>query len=240
MKVLVVIPAYREEACIAEVVTSVIDAGYACLVVEDAGGDRTAELAAAAGAEVVELPINLGVGGALRTGWRYAVTHGFDVVVQVDGDGQHPVAHIGQLLTKLEENDLDMVVGSRFADGGSHEGVSLMRRVCMRLLSAILRRFARVTLSDPTSGFRAIRQPLLAEFADEFPQHYLGDTFEAALVAGRRGYRIGEIAIPMRARQGGKPSADVFASARAMVRAVVVLLTGTSFDISPRTSAGRQ
>ena len=133
-----------------------------------------------------------------------------------------------------------MVVGSRFADGGSHEGVSLMRRACMHLLSAVLRRFAKVSLSDPTSGFQAIRSPLLDEFADEFPHHYLGDTFEAALVAGRRDYRIGEIAIPMRSRQGGKPSADIFASARAMVRAVVVLITGTSFDIRPRSSAGRQ
>lgn len=234
MNVLVVVPAYREQDCIAAVVASVIDAGYACAVIDDAGGDQTAERAASAGAAVVMLPINLGVGGALRTGWRYALGHGYDVAVQVDGDGQHPVGHIPRLLAAMQDRDLDMVVGSRFAHGGSHEGVSRMRRECMRLLSAILRRFARVTLSDPTSGFRAIRTPLLAEFAEHFPQHYLGDTFEAALVAGRRGYRIGEIAIPMRSRQGGRPSADTSASVRAMVRAIVVLVTGTSFDIRPR------
>jgi len=232
--VLVVVPAYNEQACIADVIAAIADAGYDLVVVDDASVDRTVAVAREAGAVVVSLPINLGVGGALRTGWRYAVSHGYDVAVQVDGDGQHPVTHIGQLLSALDEQQLDMVVGSRFADGGSHEGVSRMRRACMHLLSRILRRSARVTLSDPTSGFRAIRSPLLAEFADEFPHHYLGDTFEAELVAGRRGYRLGEIAIPMRSRQGGQPSADVFASARSMVRAVVVLVTGTSFDIRQR------
>ena len=229
-----VVPAYNEEACIADVISSIADAGYDLVVVDDASVDRTVDVARKSGAVVIGLPINLGVGGALRTGWRYAVSHGYDVAVQVDGDGQHPVTHIGHLLNALDERDLDMVVGSRFADGGSHEGVSWMRRACMRLLSQILRRSAKVSLSDPTSGFRAIRSPLLAEFADEFPHHYLGDTFEAELVAGRRRYRVGEIAIPMRSRQGGTPSADMFASARSMIRAVVVLVTGTSFDIRPR------
>ncbi len=235
MKPLVVVPAYNEEDCIGEVVEAVLAAGYCCLVVDDGGTDRTAQRAEAAGAVVIVLPINLGVGGALRTGWRYAVSHGYDVVVQVDGDGQHPVSHIGHLLDAMRDQELDMVVGSRFADGGSHEGVSGTRRACMRLLSRILRGSAGVCLSDPTSGFRAIRAPLLTEFAGEFPHHYLGDTFEAALVAGRREYRIGEIAIPMRSRQGGVPSADMVASSRAMLRALVVLVTGTSFDIRPRT-----
>lgn len=240
MKVLVVVPAYREEDCIADVVASILARGYACVVVDDAGGDRTAERAIAAGATVIRLPINLGVGGALRTGWRYAISHGYTVAVQVDGDGQHPVGHIGELIAAMQERDLDMVVGSRFADGGSHDGVSLVRRLCMRLLSAILRRSAHVELSDPTSGFRAIRLPLLEQFAEEFPHHFLGDTYEAELVAGRRGYRLGEIAIPMRSRQGGKPSADIFASARSMVRALVVLITGPSFDIRQRTSEGHR
>ncbi|MCU1387094.1 MAG: glycosyl transferase [Ilumatobacteraceae bacterium] len=234
MNVLVVVPAYNEADCIADVVTGIVAAGYPCVVVNDASRDDTVRLAAAAGATVVDLPINLGVGGALRTGWRYAIDHGFDTVVQIDADGQHPVTHIADLIRVMDDRTLDMVVGSRFADGGSHDGVSMMRRMSMRLLSTILRRFAGVALSDPTSGFRAIRTPLLAEFAEEFPPHYLGDTFEAALVAGRRGYDIAELAVPMRARQGGTPSADIFASIRSMIRALVVLITGTSFDIRPK------
>lgn len=234
MNVVVVVPAYNEQDCIADVVAEIRTAGYPCVVIDDASHDDTIPAATAAGAIVIGLPINLGVGGALRTGWQYAVSHGYDTVVQIDGDGQHPVSHIGALLDALKQHDLDMVVGSRFADGGSHDGVSRMRRACMHLLTAILRRSANVSLSDPTSGFRAIRGPLLAEFARQFPHHYLGDTFEAELVAGRRGYRLGEIAIPMRSRQGGKPSADMFASARSMLRAIVVLGTGTSFDIRTR------
>ncbi|MEO7397827.1 MAG: glycosyltransferase family 2 protein [Ilumatobacteraceae bacterium] len=234
MNVLVVVPAYNEEDCIADVVAGIVAAGHRCVVVDDASSDATAQRATTAGAVVLGLPINLGVGGALRTGWRYAVNHGYDVAVQVDGDGQHPTSHIEQLLYSMEEQGLDMVVGSRFAHGGSHEGVSRMRRTCIHLLAAIVRRSAGVTISDPTSGFRAIRAPLLVEFAAEFPHHYLGDTYEAVLVAGRRGYRIGEIAIPMRSRQGGRPSADIYASARAMVRGLVILVTGASFDIGPR------
>ena len=239
MNVLVVVPAYNEADCIVDVVSSITSAGYPCVVVNDASRDSTAALAAAAGAAVVDLPINLGVGGALRTGWRYAVEHGFERVVQIDADGQHPPGHVAELLRAMDERDLDLVVGSRFADGGSHDGVSRMRRSSMRLLSTILRRFAGIQLSDPTSGFRAIRQPLLAQFAADFPPHYLGDTFEAMLVAGRRGYAVGEIAVPMRARQGGEPSADLFASIRSMIRALVVLVTGASFDVQPKSASKR-
>ncbi|HRE01868.1 MAG TPA: glycosyltransferase family 2 protein [Ilumatobacteraceae bacterium] len=238
--VLVVVPAYNEEDCIADVVRAVIAAGHRCLVVSDASTDRTVARANDAGATTIALPINLGVGGALRCGWRYAHDRGEQVVVQVDGDGQHPIDSIGELIAVAERDGLDMVIGSRFAHGGSHEGVSWFRRRCMNLLSRILRRSAGVTLSDPTSGFRAITQPLLGEFAESFPHHFLGDTFEAELVAGRRGYRIGEIAIAMRARQGGTPSADIYASGRAMLRALVVLVTGTSFDVRSRQSMPRR
>jgi hypothetical protein len=153
--------------------------------------------------------------------------------VQVDADGQHVAEHIGELLSALDDRDLDMVVGSRFAGGGRHE-MSAIRRGCIHLLSAIVRRSGGVEISDPTSGFRAIRSPLLEAFAGDFPHHYLGDTFEAVLVAARRGYRIGEVAVTMRQRQGGRPSADLYASSQAMLRACTILFTGTTFDLPPR------
>jgi glycosyltransferase involved in cell wall biosynthesis len=229
-----VVPAYNEEACITDVVAALRNLGHPVVVVDDASVDQTAELARAAGAAVVRLPINLGVGGALRAGFRYAVEHGADTVVQVDGDGQHPIDQIGDLVKHLEDGDFDMVVGSRFAPGGSGAPLSGMRRTAIRFLSRTLRRRAGLTITDPTSGFRAIRNPLLRGFATNFPHHYLGDTFEALLVAGRRGYRVAEIPVSMQARQGGQPSAALPASTRAMLRAVTVPFTGCSFDLPPR------
>ena len=232
--VVVVIPAFDEEACVGEVVASVRGHGYDCVVVDDASTDRTAEVAEQAGAVVIRLPINLGVGGALRAGFRYAVDAGAHTVVQVDGDGQHPAELIHTLLERLDEGDFDMVVGSRFAPGGVPSPQSRMRRAAIGLLSTTLRRRGGVTISDPTSGFRAIRDPLLRAFASDFPHHYLGDTFEALLVAGRRGYRVAEIPVVMHARQGGQPSAALPASVRAMMRALTVPFTGCSFDLPPR------
>jgi glycosyltransferase involved in cell wall biosynthesis len=238
-RVLVVVPAYNEAACVGDVVRSVRASGYDCLVVDDASGDDTSELAREAGAMVVELPINLGVGGALRAGWKYAAVHGYDTVVQIDADGQHPASNIAVLLDTLATGRFDLVVGSRFAAGGAHAGMSRVRRAAIRLLSSVLRRSAGVAVTDPTSGLRAVTGPLLRGFAADFPHHYLGDTFEALLVAGRRGYRIGEVPAVMLARQGGTPSADGYASVRAMVRALTVLLTGTTFDVPPAPPAAR-
>ena len=232
--VVVVVPAYDEEACIGEVVTAVRTNGYHCVVVDDASTDRTAELAEHSGAVVIRLPINLGVGGALRTGFRYAVDCGAQTVVQVDGDGQHPTDQIAALLQHLDEGGYDMVVGSRFAPGGAPSPHSKLRRGAIRILSTTLKRRGGLTISDPTSGFRAIRDPLLSAFAGDFPHHYLGDTFEALLVAGRRGYRVAEIPVAMHARQGGQPSAALPASVRAMLRALTVPFTGCSFDLPPR------
>lgn len=232
-KILVVVPAFDEEACISDVVDDVRSHGYDCVVVDDASTDRTAEAAECAGATVIRLPINLGVGGALRAGFRYAVDAGADVVVQVDGDGQHRADQIEMLVKELD-NGYDVVVGSRFAPGGVAFPQSSMRRRAIRVLSTTLRRRGGVRSSDPTSGFRAIREPLLSAFAANFPHHYLGDTFEALLVAGRRGYLVGEVPIEMQARQGGKPSADLFSSVRAMLRALTVPFTGCSFDLPDR------
>jgi glycosyltransferase involved in cell wall biosynthesis len=231
--VLVVVPAYNEAACITAVVTSVRAQGYPCVVVDDASTDTTAALAAEAGATVLRLPINLGVGGALRTGFRYAVEHGYRVVVQLDGDGQHPANAIDALLGALRTSGADLVIGSRFLHPDPPP-ISAVRAACIGLLARIIARSGHTTVTDPTSGCRAIAAPLLDAFAHDFPHHYLGDTFEAVLVAARRGYRITEIPVAMRPRQGGTPSADGFASFQAMVRACTVLFTGTTFDLAPR------
>jgi glycosyltransferase involved in cell wall biosynthesis len=236
-RLVAVVPAYNEQATVGGVVTSLVGHGITTVVIDDASSDHTGSVAAAAGAVVITLPINLGVGGALRTGWRWAVDHGYDTAIQVDGDGQHLADEVAKLVAAADAQGLDLVIGTRFADGGSHAGVSWVRWGAMRVLAGVIRRGGKVRVTDPTSGFRLVRAPLLDQFATEFPPYYLGDTFEAVLVAARRGYRIGEVGVAMQARQGGTASADLGASVRAMVRALTVLLTGTSFDIAPREVA---
>ncbi len=159
--VLVVIPAYNEHDCIAAVVDEVRGAGFDCLVVDDASRDDTADIARAHGAAVVQLPINLGVGGALRTGFRYAVDHDCTTVVQVDADGQHVADHIRHLLAALDEQSLDMVVGSRFAGDNGYR-MTFVRRLCVRVLSSVIRRTGKARISDPTSGFAPSATPCSA------------------------------------------------------------------------------
>lgn len=232
--VLVVVPAHNEQTTIAKVVSDVLEQGYDCLVVDDGSEDRTGHLASAAGAKVLTLPINLGVGGALRAGWRFAIERGYDVAVQVDGDGQHLPSEIPKLVSTLHSENFDLIVGTRFAPGGTYVKVPIVRRSAIRLLQFLLEKRAKIAISDPTSGFRAIRRPLLDQFARNFPPNYLGDTFEALLVTGRRGYRVGELPVEMRARQGGVPSASHISSAKSMIRALLLIVLGASFDIEPR------
>ncbi|MEI6571727.1 MAG: glycosyltransferase family 2 protein, partial [Actinomycetes bacterium] len=180
---LVVVPAYNESAAVGDVVRALLDAGLDCVVVDDGSKDNTAEVARSAGAHVVVLPLNLGVGGALRCGFRYAVDRGYTRVVQCDADGQHPPSEIVRLLEVQAQESAHLVIGSRFLDGSSDYEIGRARRLMMRVLSGIIKRSSGLRLNDTTSGFRCIAEPLLSEFSVSYPVHYLGDTFEAALVA---------------------------------------------------------
>jgi glycosyltransferase involved in cell wall biosynthesis len=204
--VVVVIPAFNEENSVALVVAQVRAAGYPVVVIDDGSADGTAERAAGAGADVVRLPVNLGVGGALRCGFRWAVNAGYRVVVQCDADGQHRPGEIGDLLRVMDETDSDLVIGNRFASGGNvgHD----VRHRAMRFLTIVARRYSHAPLVDITSGFRAIRRPLLEAFAASYPAEYLGDTVEAAVMAGRDGYRIAHADVNIDERSYGVSSAS--------------------------------
>jgi len=221
---LVVIPAFNESATISSVVTQAKELRYTVLVVDDGSTDATAERAAAAGAEVLQLPVNLGVGGALRAGFRFAVDHGYTSVVQVDADGQHPLHQISDLCLAANEHDAHLVIGSRYL---SHEATltpARMRRVAMWLLGKIASRSAGRVLTDSTSGFRIIRQPLLGEFARTFPSYYLGDTFEATIAAARAGYQVVEIPAALSPRQHGQSSAGSRHAIMLIVKVLVVAI----------------
>lgn len=235
LPVLVVIPALNEEESVADVVRDVRAACPMadCLVIDDGSADLTGARARAAGADVLRLPFNMGVGGAMRAGYRFAQKHGYGVVVQVDGDGQHDTATISELVDGLFEADL--VIGARFAGKGDY-GVHGPRRWAMRLLSLVGSRVARVRLTDVTSGFKAAGPRAIDLFAEEFPAEYLGDTVEALVIASRAGLRVQQVPVAMRPRQAGEPSHGPIKAAVYLVRACVAF--GLAM-LRPRVNPGR-
>lgn len=205
-RVLVVVPAWNEEECVADTVREIAVAVPSAdiVVVDDGSTDRTVRRARDAGADVIELPYNLGVGGAMRAGFRYAVRHDYDAVVQVDADGQHDPAEIPVLLQRL--SDHDVVIGARFADQEDGYLVRGPRKWAMVVMAKVLSRLARTRLADTTSGFRASGRSAIQLFARNYPVEYLGDTIESLVIAIRSGCRVTQVPVHMRFRQGGTPS----------------------------------
>ncbi|HEV7585636.1 MAG TPA: glycosyltransferase family 2 protein [Solirubrobacteraceae bacterium] len=221
--ILLIVPAYNEEQSVGDVVASGRRRHYDVCVVDDGSVDATATAATRAGAFVLRLPVNLGVGGALRCGFRWALERGYDTVVQVDGDGQHDPALVQGLLAVLRDSDADMVIGSRFVDGAGPYQVRGARRLAMRALSARVRRVAGVRVLDSSSGFRAIRRPLLDRFAAQYPVEYLGDTVEALIEASLAGAKIVEHPIAMTPRAHGSGTASSLASVWYVLRVIVAI-----------------
>ena len=222
-ELLVVLPALNEQDSVARVVAEVRAAqpGAAVLVVDDGSTDATAARADRAGALVMRLPFNLGVGGAMRAAYRYAREQGFSYVVQVDADGQHDAAEIAHLLAVID-SEADVVIGSRFAGRGDY-AVRGPRRWAMRLLSAALSGIVGTSVKDPTSGFRLVNRNAIALFAEHYPEEYLGDTVEALVIAHRAGLRITQVPVAMRPRATGTASTNPIRSGVYLLRVVVAV-----------------
>lgn len=232
-RVLIIIPAYNESASVAAVIGEVqreVPAA-SCLVIDDGSHDDTAAVARESGAGVLQLPINLGVGGAMRAGYRYALENGFDVAIQIDADGQHDPSHVKELLDEL--TGADIVIGARFAGVGEYS-VRGPRRWAMRLLSATLSRATGTRLTDTTSGFKACGARAIALFAREMPAEYLGDTIEALVIAAKNGLTVRQVPVAMRERSAGVPSHNPVKSAVYLLRAVFALF----FAYARPTSGG--
>jgi glycosyltransferase involved in cell wall biosynthesis len=227
---LVVVPALNEESSLASVIAEIKSCGYQVLVINDGSTDGTADVARASGARLLDLPINLGVGGALRAGFKYACERNFQAVVQVDADGQHPADEIVHLIDEANTSGAHLVIGSRFLSDGTSMEVGRVRRFVMRLLARSATNATQSPITDATSGFRIIQQPLLTEFSRTFAVNYLGDTYEALIAAGRAGYFVREIPAALRPRQNGESTAS-------LVQAVTFTLKGlavTALRINPR------
>ena len=226
-RVLVIVPAWNEELSVGGVVRDLVAVGYEVLVVDDGSSDETKTNAAQAGAIVTSLPFNLGVGAALRCGFKYAVRHGFGTVVQCDADGQHPVDQIVQLLDAAATSGADMLIGSRFLDRDAEVmQLSLIRRLAMRVLAHSASRAAGRKVTDSTSGFRVIRSPLLEQLARHLPAYHFGDTFESVIAAGSAGYRIEEVPAALVVRSHGSSSAGPLKATKFSVKAVLTAALG--------------
>jgi glycosyltransferase involved in cell wall biosynthesis len=229
VRLLVIVPAWNEQ----ETLPAVISELHACvpdadvLVVDDGSTDATAPVARAAGARVLPLPVNLGVGGAMRAGYRYALRHDYDRTVQLDADGQHDPADIPRLLAVMEAESADVVIGARFAGVGSYTARG-PRRWSMRLLAAALSRVTRTKLTDSTSGYKACNRRAIRVFSANYPAEYLGDTVESLVIAARAGLRVRQVGVAMRPRAGGRPSHSPLRAAVFLIRAVFALLIAIS------------
>jgi len=165
------VPAYNEEKSLSEVLSGIVESGFQCVVVDDGSTDGTSKVARQFPVELLRLPVNLGVGGALRLGFKFAVVNGFDAAIQFDADGQHEHIEINQLLCKANACGADLVVGSRFRSSEIKHEISVSRRIAMRVLAVIATWYTDTSITDSTSGFRLVRRPLLDEFANHLPTH---------------------------------------------------------------------
>lgn len=222
LRVLVVLPAWNEALSLPDVLDEVTHAlpEAGVLVVNDGSHDDTSAVARAAGVAVLDLPFNLGVGGAMRAGFRFAIEHGYDAVVQVDADGQHDPRDVPRLVAALAE--ADVVIGARFADREGYD-VRGPRRWAMRVLAGTLSRVASTRLTDTTSGFRASGPRAVRLFAVHYPAEYLGDTVESLVIAARSGLVVRQVGVSMRERQAGRPSQRPWKAAIYLVRACLAL-----------------
>jgi hypothetical protein len=217
---LVIVPAYNEEASIGEVVQSIRSElpGVTVVVIDDGSWDATAKIAAAAGAEVLQLPHHLGLGGAVQMGYRFAFERGYKQVVRVDGDGQHNAADIPALLAAMNDGDYDMVTGSRFL-GGNHYPIQPLRRFGGWLFSWILYPILGTRLSDPTSGFIAVNHRALEVFSRSYPLEY--PEIEALVVLKRKALRFREVPAQFFPRLAGRSTIDSWTAIYYMVRVLL-------------------
>lgn len=224
-RVLVVMPAFDEAESIATVLAEVLDAlpDADVLVVDDGSADATAEIARLFPVKVARHPFNMGVGGAMRTGFRYAASHAYDVVVQIDADGQH-IASEAQALVEATSR-VDIAIGSRFSSGTGYD-VRRLRGASMRLVARLMSLVVGGRLTDSTSGFRAFSRRAVELFAHHYPCEYLGDTVESLVLARRSGLRVGEVGVLMRQRVGGRPSQGTLSSIGYASRAVATVFLG--------------
>jgi len=221
-KILVIVPAYNEEGSVGRVVEEVkkLFPKVDVLVVNDGSTDLTSEKARASGAQVLDLPFNLGIGGAMQAGYKYAYEKGYNIAIQVDGDGQHDPKEIPKLLEALITKNLNMVIGSRFIGDSEYKG-SVMRRVGIFIFSKAISIIVKQKITDPTSGFRAADRKAIRLLASNYPQDYPEP--EAMVLIHKAGLKLAEVSVGMSLRYSGESSITKIRSAYYMIKVLLAL-----------------
>ena len=217
MKNLVIIPAWNEAGSIGNVIAELRREApeFDFVVVSDGSTDETANVSRRLGATVLDLPVNLGIGGAVQTGYLYALRNGYDTATQIDGDGQHPASALPAMLARLQAEGADMVVGSRFIECRGFQS-AMLRRIGIRLLSQLIQLLTGHAVSDPTSGLRMVSRRLINLFAEDYPNDYPEP--ESAVRALSIGAKVIEIPVEMRPRTAGESSISMRRSFYYMVK----------------------
>lgn len=228
MRVILIIPAYNEEENIQKVVEKIecyrkeqeFELDY--VIINDGSTDQTMKICEQNHFNVVNLIQNLGIGGAVQTGYLYAEKYGYDVAVQFDGDGQHDINSLKQLLDPIIRGDKDFVVGSRFLDGTSEFQSTFMRRIGIKYLSGIIKVFAKCQVKDPTSGFRAANKEVIRYLAENYPIDYPEP--ESIVDLSKHRFRIGEVQVNMHEREGGVSSITSWKSLYYMIKVSLAII----------------
>ena len=221
-RVAVIVPAYNEEQSIGGVVRNIraLGDGYDAIVINDNSMDETSAKAQGEGAIVINLPWNLGIGGAVQTGFRFAAGNGYHACVQVDGDGQHPTEEVPYLLKTLDEEECDLVIGSRFISKTDYD-ISCMRRIGIHIISLFLKLSTGMSVKDCTSGFRALNRRGMSLFAKEYPQDYPEP--ESLIFAHRYGFKVKEVSIEMKNRMHGTSSITSVKAGYYMIKVLLAM-----------------
>lgn len=222
-RLLIIIPAYNEqeniEKTIQDVESHMPEADY--IVINDCSNDDTREILKKARVSYLDLPVNLGIGGGVQTGYQYALEQDYDIAVQFDGDGQHDASYIKDLIASIEDGQADVAIGSRFVKNEGFQS-SVMRRLGIRFLSGLIKLLCGVKVKDVTSGMRAVNRKMIERFAQNYAQDYPEP--EAILFSGLIHARITEVPVQMRERQGGTSSINAVRSMYYMVKVSIALV----------------
>ena len=223
MKVLVIIPAYNEEESIEKVVDNLVEhfPQYDYVVVNDGSKDRTPEILRERQYSYLNLPGNLGIGGAMQTGYRYAKDNGYDITVQMDGDGQHNPEFIEKIIAPIVSGEADMVIGSRYITKQGFQSTGL-RRLGIKIISTTIKLLCGETIHDVTSGFRACNRKMTEVFSEHYAEDYPEP--ESIVTTLKRGGKVREVPVLMNERQGGVSSITGFKSVNYMVKVELALL----------------
>lgn len=223
MKKLIIIPAYNESECIEQTVRDIekYADGFDYIIVNDCSTDNTKDICEKNRFHIINLPINLGIGGAVQTGYRYAYENGYDLAVQIDGDGQHDASFLNKMADIMEQGDVDMLIGSRFIEKEGFQS-SAVRRLGIVYFTCLIKLLTGTKITDPTSGLRMINRSVIEYFAKDYPKDYPEP--ESAVTVLKYGKTVREIPVVMRERQGGSSSIRFWKSVYYMIKVTLAIL----------------